>query len=89
MVSVQPAFYAIDLADGVLQMPHDGLLGGAMVSDLHQSDIERLFRQAGIVVDDLLQPHTVGAAEYRSCNAERREGGWVRRPILLSGHKSC
>ena len=89
MVAVQPAFDPVDLADVVLQVAHDGLLGGAEVADLHQPDIERLFRQAGIVVDDLLQPHTVGAAEYRSCNAERREGGWVRRPILLSGHKSC
>ena len=83
-VAVQPAFYAVDLADVVLQMPHDGLLGGAMVSDLHQPDIERLFRDTGIVVDDLLQARPVGAVDV-SCGHTVRRGDGQRAVLAVLG----
>ena len=77
---MQPAFDPVDLADVVLQMPHDRLLGGAVVAQLDRADIERLLRQASIVVDDLLQPGAVGAEDMR--RGDPVSGGDGQRAVL-------
>ena len=80
MIAVQPAFHPVDLAHVVLQMPHDGLLGCAVVAQLDQANIDGLLGDASVVVDDLRQTGAVRALDMTRGDPVGR--GDSRRPVL-------